>query len=220
MLTLPFLISICILIVLTIDLLLIYILLECLSTIIIIISLINSSNKKIAESLVIYFVLNIIVSAFLLCGLLLIYFLFQSFNIVKLSELFKLICITKTQSLNYLLNIKICIFFYYTGFIFKLGLFPLHFYVPYLYESSHPGSINLLSTVIKSVCFFVLAKINFFLFFQLNIKIINDLLVFLGILSMIIGTLSAYSTKYIKKFIGYSSISHFGFLLIGIGINS
>lgn len=91
------------------------------------------------------------------------------------------------------------------SFAFKLALFPLHFWIPDIYEGSSWDVISLLSTLPKiSILAIVL---------QLGVHL--NLLMLCSLLSIIIGTLGALNQSKLKRLLAYSGISHIGFILLG-----
>jgi NADH:ubiquinone oxidoreductase subunit 2 (subunit N) len=54
----------------------------------------------------------------------------------------------------------------------------------------------------------------------LNVNVIKSLLLFSSLLSLIIGTVVGLAQYKIKRLLAYSTISHVGFLLLALGINT
>jgi len=98
---------------------------------------------------------------------------------------------------------------------FKLGAVPFHAWIPDAYEGA-PAAITLfLSTAPKiAAAVFALRILPFNL--QDIIVIWQPVLVVLATLSLIIGNFAAIMQSNIKRMLGYSAISHIGFLLIGL----
>lgn len=87
---------------------------------------------------------------------------------------------------------------------FKVGLAPLHFWIPDIYEGSKWETIGILGTISKiSVIYFIFQLIP-----------INKLLILSAGASIIIGVLGALNQTKLKRLIGYSGITHIGFLMI------
>lgn len=87
---------------------------------------------------------------------------------------------------------------------FKVGLAPLHFWVPDIYEGSNWRTIGILSTISKlSVIYFI---------FQ--IQSVTKLLIISASISVIIGVLGALNQTKMKRLLGYSGITHIGFLIL------
>jgi proton-translocating NADH-quinone oxidoreductase chain N len=102
--------------------------------------------------------------------------------------------------------------------LFKISSVPLHFWSPDVYEGS-----PLASTIIFSI----LPKLAVFHFFIRWISIISNsfefiryVFLFLGVLSLLVGTFFAIGQKRIKKLLIYSSIAQGGFLISALSNNS
>lgn len=105
------------------------------------------------------------------------------------------------------------------GFLFKLSLFPFHFWAPDVYQGS-PSYITLfLSTLPKFATISVLIKIaytflpNLFLLYHQNTL---KILAVISILSMFIGNLIALVQKDLKRMLAFSGIAHMGYLFAGL----
>lgn len=49
-------------------------------------------------------------------------------------------------------------------------------------------------------------------------QVLAPMLVVLGVINILYGALTAYSQEHLKKRLAYSSISHMGFVLVGLGV--
>jgi len=111
------------------------------------------------------------------------------------------------------------------GLLFKLGVFPLHIWLPDTYNGASWSVISILSTLPKlaagAILLFFWNKFSLFPFQLFQHEVFwNHFLVLVSIASLVIGSFSAISQENIKRFIAYSSISNMGFVLIGIISNS
>jgi NAD(P)H-quinone oxidoreductase subunit 4 len=109
--------------------------------------------------------------------------------------------------------------FAYTGFLIafgvKLPIFPLHTWLPDAHsEASAPVSMILAG---------VLLKMGGYGLIRMNIEMLPNahlyfapVLAVLGVVNIIYGALSAFGQDNLKRRLAYSSISHMGFVLIGI----
>ena len=108
--------------------------------------------------------------------------------------------------------ISFSILMWLLSFFFKLGMFPVNFYVPDIYSGSSSPVILCLSSVIKpTVLFIFITKVNFVI--ESNYIILNVISCFC-ILSIITGDWLALNNDSIKRFFGYTSISQYGFLML------
>jgi NADH-ubiquinone oxidoreductase chain 2 len=108
------------------------------------------------------------------------------------------------------------------GFLFKVSAAPFHFWSPGVYDA--------IPTIVTTFVAIV-AKISIFIFFlelvhytsnslfNFEFTWTNSLLVS-SLFSLIIGTVVGLTQKRIKRLFAYSTISHVGFILLALSINS
>lgn len=109
------------------------------------------------------------------------------------------------------------------GFLFKVSAAPFHFWSPDVYD----GVPTLVTTFIA-----IIAKISIFIFllelvhFTINSYAItyfytwNNNLLVSSLLSLTIGAILGLTQSRIKRLYAYSTISHVGFILLSLSINS
>ena len=107
----------------------------------------------------------------------------------------------------------------YAGFLIafgvKLPIFPLHTWLPDAHgEASAPVSMVLAG---------VLLKMGGYALIRFNIEMLPNahvyfapLLAVLGVVGIVYGAMSAFAQQNLKRRLAYSSISHMGFILIGL----
>ena len=97
----------------------------------------------------------------------------------------------------------------------KLAIFPLHTWLPDAHgEASSPVSMILAG---------VLLKMGAYGLIRLNLEILHDahiyfapILVILGVINIVYGGFASFAQTNMKRRLAYSSVSHMGFVLIGI----
>ncbi len=108
------------------------------------------------------------------------------------------------------------------GFLFKVSAAPFHFWSPDVYDAI-PTIVTTFVAIIAKISIFI-----FFLelvhytsnsFFAFQFSWTSSLLVS-SLLSLIIGTVVGLSQFRIKRLFAYSTISHVGFILLALSINS
>jgi len=100
-----------------------------------------------------------------------------------------------------------------TGIGFKLSVVPFHMWTPDVYQGAPLPVAGFLATVSKGAIFAALLRF----FMDAELYQYNTLLIALSVLavaSMIAGNLLALLQQNVKRLLSYSSIAHFGYLLI------
>src|SRR5689334_4128088 len=101
------------------------------------------------------------------------------------------------------------------GFGIKLPMVPLHTWLPDAHvEASTPISVVLAALLLK-VGAYGLIRVGYWLF-PAEAASMSTLVAFLGMLSIVYGAMNALASKDFKRLIAYSSVSHMGFILLGL----
>ena len=168
---------------------------------------VRDSNDA-SEAAIKYFVLGAIASGMLLYGMSILYGLSGTLNLTELS--------------NYLKNISeinipliFALTFVVVGVAFKFGAIPFHMWVPDVYQGA-PTAITLFIATAPKFAAFIMA-----------FRLLNDglhellidwqgMLIILAALSLIFGNIIAIAQSNIKRMLAYSTISHIGFVLLGL----
>lgn len=102
---------------------------------------------------------------------------------------------------------------YLCGFLFKLALFPFHFWAPDVYQGVGNETAAFVSTLPKLGAVAVLVR----LVGELGMNgQTGTVLAVLAALSMTAGNLSALVQKDLKRLLGYSAVSHAGYATMGL----
>ena len=107
------------------------------------------------------------------------------------------------------------VIFIVAGFGFKISSVPFQMWVPDVYEGSPTPVAAYLSVASKAAGFAVLVRI-FFLAFGSVTDEWAFLFAILAAVSMFIGNLVAIAQNNIKRMLGYSTIAHAGFIMVGL----
>ena len=100
------------------------------------------------------------------------------------------------------------------GFFYKLALFPLHFWVPDIYEGASNETTAFIAAVPKLAAVALLLRLITLV--SSEGEVIVNVLMVCAVLSMFYGNLSALIQKDVKRLLGFSGISHAGFVLVGL----
>jgi len=156
-----------------------------------------------------YLILAAMSSAFLLFGMALIYAITGTMSFHPLASI--ITTLNTTDTIMMLIGIGLMI----VGIGFKLGLVPFHMWTPDVYEGASSPISSFIATVSKGAMVAVLLR--FFIMANLY-RFEKIIMVFTGIaiLSMLIGNLLALLQNNIKRIFAYSSIAHFGYVLVAL----
>ena len=128
----------------------------------------------------------------------------HTFNIAALS---KLEMSSTTQNFLFL--------GFFIAFAIKAPLFPFHTWLPDAAKSATPGTSVLLLGVLDKVGTFGMIRYCLALFPEAT-KTFTPMIITLSVISIVYGAFLAIGAKDIKRLIAYTSISHFGFITLGI----
>lgn len=162
-----------------------------------------------------YFLLGAFSSGILLFGLGLLYGFTGVTHFSELSKL--LICDSEQLALGItsLRGVEVGMIFVLVGFLFKLSAVPFHMWAPDVYEGAPTSVTAFFAIVPKASVLAVLLRLCYQGFYDLMIPW-QKMLILSSIASMILGSLAALAQNKIKRLLGWSSIGHVGYLLIGI----
>ena len=104
---------------------------------------------------------------------------------------------------------------FFIAFAIKAPLWPLHTWLPDAAKSATPGTSVLLLGVLDKVGTFGMIRYCLTLFPNAS-KTFTPLIITLAVISIVYGAFLAIGAKDIKRLIAYTSISHFGFITMGI----
>ena len=179
-----------------------------------------------------YFLLGSLSSCIILLGAAIIY---TYTGITHFDSIYSFIFVTENQAI--LQGISLGIVLIFIGFFFKVGAAPLHNWSPDVYDES-PSIVTVWLTVMPKISIVILllelylnigiTEYNFtsvlssFTLLDNNsiIYYLKNLILISSILSLIIGSTVGLSQNRIKRLLAYSTISHIGFILLALSINT
>ena len=105
--------------------------------------------------------------------------------------------------------------FLFIGFAIKIPMFPFHTWLPDAHvEAPTPISVILAGVLLKMGTYGII-RVSFPIFPEITRELAWYIALF-GVINMIYGALVALAQKDFKKLIAYSSISHMGYVLLGM----
>ena len=160
------------------------------------------------EAAIKYFVLGAIASGMSLYGMSIIYGATGSLSLATIAEVVKVGEVDNTV-------LSFGLVFLIIGIGFKLGAVPFHMWLPDVYDGA-PTPVTLFDATGPKVAAFALA-------IRLLVDGLDDafqywqgMIIMLSVLSIIVGNVIAIAQTNIKRMLAYSTISHMGFILLGV----
>jgi NADH-quinone oxidoreductase subunit N len=161
-----------------------------------------------AESAIKYFVLGSMASGTLLYGMSIVYGVTGS---LELQAIATAVHGGFSDNVGLLFGIAFLI----VGIGFKLGAVPFHMWIPDVYEGS-PTCVTVFIGTASKLAAFALAMRLLPEALAASQPDWSQMLVVLAVLSMAIGNIVAIAQSNLKRMLAYSTISHIGYVLLGI----
>jgi NADH-ubiquinone oxidoreductase chain 2 len=177
-----------------------------------------------------YFLLGCLSSCLILLGAGLIY---AFTGLTNFESIYNLVSVENSS--NIILGVSLGFIIIFVGFLFKISAAPLHNWAPDVYDDT-PTIVTIWLTIMPkiSIVIFLLE-----IYVQLgvtgqnialpsildsitanNYLVLKNLLLISSLLSLIIGTVVGLAQTRIKRLLTYSTISHVGFILLALAINT
>lgn len=116
--------------------------------------------------------------------------------------------------------VKFAFFFIFIGYATKLGLAPMHTWLPDAYSQAPSPISGLLSGGLSTCVVYVLIKNLMIIKLCIDFHLINNILIFFGILSIAIALPFLLVQRELKRLLAYSSVENMGLIAIALGLNS
>ncbi len=161
-----------------------------------------------AESAIKYFVLGSMASGTLLYGMSIVYGVTGSLELAAIAG-------AAHNGLGGNIGLVFGIAFLIVGVGFKFGAVPFHMWIPDVYEGS-PTCVTVFIGTASKLAAFALAMRLLPEALAGSQADWSQMLVVLAVLSMAIGNIVAIAQSNLKRMLAYSTISHVGYILLGI----
>lgn len=155
-----------------------------------------------------YFILSSIASGMLLYGMSIIYGITGGLALNEIA-----LAVAASTGNDTILSFGIV--FLVIGIGFKFGAVPFHMWLPDVYHGAPTAMTLFIASAPKIAAFAMLIRLLAEGLLDLQHHW-QDMLVMLAVLSMIIGNVVAIAQSNLKRMLAYSTISHVGFLLMGV----
>ncbi len=179
----------------------------------------NRDSAASTEAAMKYFVLGALASGLLLYGMSMIYGATGTLEITEVAKGAARILQSDHPSGAVL---AFGLVFVVSGLAFKLGVVPFHMWIPDVYHGAPTAVTLFISTGPKLAAFAMAIRLLVNALQPLSGDTPQfqsgwqDMLIILSVLSMAIGNLAAIAQSNIKRMLAYSTISHMGFMLLGL----
>jgi NADH-ubiquinone oxidoreductase chain 2 len=183
-----------------------------------------------------YFLLGGLSSGFILLGSTIIYaslgvtnlesiYLLMSVQVMETNEaasLFESLSAVTAKSFRSAASPSVGLLVLVTGFLFKIAAAPLHNWSPDVYDGVPTKVTSWLAIMAKiSILTFLLdLVIGSASLTSSSLSSLSNLMLISAFLSLLVGTVVGLAQSRIKRLLAYSTISHVGFLLLAIAINT
>lgn len=167
-------------------------------------------SVKATEAAMKYFVLGALASGMLLYGMSMLYGATGTLEITRLAQL-------SAEGVRAQAVLVFALVFIVAGLGFKLGAVPFHMWVPDVYQGAPTAVTLFIGSAPKFAAFAIVMRL---LAQALGADELfeewRQMLLIMAVLSLAIGNLTAIMQTNLKRMLAYSTISHMGFLLLGV----
>lgn len=168
-------------------------------------------NKRSNEAALKYLLLGAFSSAILAYGLSLFYGVSGSTNLSVVCDMLRQRIEADPRDPLVLLAMLAVL----TGMLFKIAAVPFHMWAPDVYEGAPTSVTGFMSVSIKAAGWAMMLRVLLFGLAPLR-QLYVPALVFVAVATLILGNLAAITQHNLKRLLAYSSISHVGYMLLGL----
>jgi NADH-quinone oxidoreductase subunit N len=195
------------------NLLMIYLSVEFVSVCSYIMAAFLTGSQRSEESGMKYALFGAVASAVMLYGISLLYGFTGTLDVLSIEFL---------EGLSHvnILSSAVAVLFTLAGLAFKVSMFPMHGWVPDVYEGAPTPVTAFLSVAPKAAGFALLLRFVSALSSEFSLLSLENSIAVLAIVTMTLGNFAALWQSNIKRLMSYSAIGQSGFLLMGIAAYS
>jgi NADH-quinone oxidoreductase subunit N len=159
-----------------------------------------------------YFVLGALSSGMLLYGISLVYGYTGNVGFAQIAH-------ELGASANHQTGLIFGLVFVLAGLAFKISAVPFHMWTPDVYEGAPTPVTAFMSAAPKMAAMALMVRVTVGPFEPIAHQW-QQIIVFISIASMVLGSFAAIGQHNIKRLMAYSSIGHMGYALIGLAANT
>ncbi len=189
------------------DMIALYLGLELQSLSLYVIASINRDSTRATEAGIKYFVLGALSSGFLLYGMSLVYGFTGHTNFTEIAN--------AMQGGHQSIGLIVGLVFILTGLAFKISAVPFHMWTPDVYQGATTPVTAFFAAAPKVAAIALFIRVTYDAF-EPAVKDWQQVVVFISIASMLLGSFAAIGQHNIKRLMAYSSIGHMGYALVGL----
>jgi NADH-quinone oxidoreductase subunit N len=187
------------------DLIALYLGYELMSLSLYVVAAIDRDNVRSTEAGLKYFVLGALSSGMLLYGASLIYGFTGTVSFAGIAK----------SAAEGGVGVTIGLVFLFAGLCFKVSAVPFHMWTPDVYEGAPTPVTAFFAAAPKAAAMALFVRVAITAFPSITLQW-QQIIVFVSIASMALGSFAAIGQRNIKRLMAYSSIGHMGFALVGL----
>src|SRR5215470_11622130 len=187
------------------DLIALYLGFELMSLSLYVVAAFDRDNVRSTEAGLKYFVLGALSSGMLLYGASLIYGFTGTVKFAGIAQ----------EAANGGIGLIIGLVLLFAGLCFKVSAVPFHMWTPDVYQGAPTQITAFFASAPKVAAIAVFMRVSFGAFAAITAQW-QQIIVFVAIASMALGSFAAIGQRNIKRLMAYSSIGHMGFALVGL----
>ncbi len=191
------------------DLIVLFLGLETLSIAVYVMAAMHVRRSESVEAGLKYFVLGAFSSAFLLYGIALVYGATGSTNLVEIRSFLDSVVLDEDAMLLAGFGLLL------VGLGFKVAAVPFHAWTPDVYQGSPTPVVAYMASAVKAAGFAALIRV-FVVTFGSYSTDWQPAVYALAVITLLVGAILAIVQRDAKRMLAYSSISHAGFILVGV----
>jgi multicomponent Na+:H+ antiporter subunit D len=162
-----------------------------------------------------YIIMGTIGACFYLLGVGYLYIVTGSLNMADLAKLLPPLYESQVT--------LVALVFFVMGMAIKMGLFPMHFWLPDAYTFAPSAVSSFIAPLMTKVMAYVLFRVLLTIFepsYSLQRVPVGVVLTWLAAAAILIGSIQAIAQSDLKRMLAYSSVANIGYIVLGLGMGN